>query len=261
MSTEPTGTIDSMTNHLPMPQSPRECWPAHIAIIMDGNGRWANDRGESRVLGHREGAMSARAVIEHCRRLGIRALTLFSFSSENWKRPEEEVNALMALCCEHLAKEREHLIANGIRLRTIGRRQGMPANVLKVIDRTVAATAECTDMDLLLALNYGSRTELADIARELAELAVAGEIDPAQIDEQAVASRLQTAPVGDPDLVIRTGGELRVSNFLLWQISYAEFHVTDQAWPEFREVSLNSAIDAFADRSRRFGNAKNRPSD
>lgn len=238
---------------IPRPTSPSESWPRHIAIIMDGNGRWANERGEPRVVGHQTGAESVRTIVEHCRALDIDALTLYSFSSENWKRPEDEIAALMTLCCEHLVNERDLMIRNGVRLRWIGREERLPPEVVEELRRTEDATAHCRGLDLVLAINYGSRAEIVDATRSLARDVKAGRVDPDTIDEQLLASRLYTAGLPDPDLLIRTAGERRLSNYLLWQISYAELHVADICWPEFREQALNDAIDDFSARKRRFG--------
>lgn len=232
---------------------PLDRLPRHIAVIMDGNGRWARNRGLNRVEGHRAGAESARAVITECRKLGIEALTLYSFSSENWKRPQEEVGALMALAVEHLIAERSRLIENNIRLRQIGRRHPLPESVLAELDGAIEATAACDGMDLVLALNYGSRTEIVDAVREIANEVQRGEIDPADIDERMVADHLYTSGIIDPDLLIRTAGEYRLSNYLLWQLSYAEFVISAVLWPEFREAALHDAIREYADRERRFG--------
>jgi undecaprenyl diphosphate synthase len=220
---------------------------------MDGNGRWAAQRGMPRVLGHRQGAESVRRIVTECARLGVEALTLYSFSSENWKRPAEEVDALMLLCREYLAAERATLLENGIRFRRIGRDEGMPASVLAALAESEAATAGGTRMTLVLALNYGSRQEIVDAARALARDARDGRLDPESIDEAAFASRLSTVGLPDPDLLIRTAGEMRVSNYLLWQISYAELHVTDVLWPDFAEADLHRAIEDFASRNRKFG--------
>lgn len=227
--------------------------PRHIAVIMDGNGRWAASRGMPRVLGHRQGAESVRRIVTECAKLGVEALTLYSFSSENWKRPAEEVDALMLLCRDYLAAERKTLLENGIRFRRIGRDEGMPESVLAALAETEAATARGSRMTLVLALNYGSRQEIVDAARSLARDAQAGRIDPDSIDEAAFAARLSTVGLPDPDLLIRTAGELRVSNYLLWQISYAEIHVTEVLWPDFAEADLHRAIEDFASRNRKFG--------
>ena len=235
--------------------------PRHIAVIMDGNGRWARQRGLPRVLGHREGAKSVRRVVTECARIGVEALTLYSFSSENWKRPVEEVDALMLLCEEYLASERQVLLDNGIRLRRIGRREGLPDSVFKALSESEVATAGGSRMTLALALNYGSRSEIVDAARSLAHDAAAGRIDPDAIGESEFASRLLTAGMPDPDLLIRTGGECRVSNYLLWQISYAEIHVTEALWPDFTESDLHRAIEDYSRRNRKFGGIEPTPSE
>ena len=220
---------------------------------MDGNGRWAAERGEPRILGHRQGAESVRGIVEHARRLNLEALTLYSFSSENWKRPKAEVDALMTLCAEHLIQERPTLLKNNIRLRRIGRDENMPNHVLEEIARTEEATAHCTGMTLVLAINYGSRAEIVDACRSLCKGVESGTIQPESITEQDLADRLYTAGLPDPDLLIRTAGERRISNYLLWQISYAEIHISEVNWPDFDEECLNQAIEDFASRTRRFG--------
>jgi undecaprenyl diphosphate synthase len=235
------------------PESPPSSWPRHIAVIMDGNGRWAREQKLPRIAGHQRGAESVRKVVEQCRALEIDALTLFSFSSENWKRPRDEVDALMTLCCEHLVNERKMMLDNGIRLRWIGREDPLPAKVVDELRRTEDATAHCRGLDLVLAINYGARAEIVDAVRSLANDARAGRLSPEDITESLFNSRLYTAGLPDPDLLIRTAGEQRLSNYLLWQISYAEIHVTDRFWPDFDADALNQAIDDFAGRKRRFG--------
>jgi undecaprenyl diphosphate synthase len=227
--------------------------PRHVAVIMDGNGRWAEARGLPRVIGHRHGAESVRRIVTESARIGLEALTLYSFSSENWKRPAAEVDALMELCLEYLRSQRQELLDNGIRFRRIGRDEGLPPRVLAELRDCEHATAQGRRMTLVIALNYGSRAEIADACRRIATKAAAGEIDPDRIDEATVAAHLDTAGLPDPDLLVRTGGEFRVSNYLLWQISYAEIHVTDVLWPDFAEADLHRAIRAFAGRNRRFG--------
>ncbi len=227
--------------------------PKHIAIIMDGNGRWAESRGMVRIAGHREGARRVRGVVEHCSDAGVQALTLYSFSSENWKRPADEIAALMELARHHLQLERQMMLARNIRFRRVGRRDGMPAPVLAEFDRTEDETAHCTGMTLCLAMNYGSRTEIVDAVRALATRVRRGELEPTQIDEQAISDSLLTHGLPDPDLLIRTAGERRISNFLLWQISYAELWVTDVLWPEFKVPELQGALDDFARRRRTYG--------
>ena len=235
------------------PDQPPERLPEHVAIIMDGNGRWAQERNQPRIVGHRAGARSVRDIVMECSRLGIKYLTLYSFSTENWKRPHAEIAALMELCVEYLAKERQELTDNNIRFVQIGRREGLPQPVLDALDQTTAVTAECTGLTLCLAINYSSRTEITDAVRAIAAGVKAGRIDPDTIEEHTVSAHLYTAGVPDPDLLIRTAGELRVSNYLLWQISYAEIHVTDVFWPDFGVDDLRLAVDDFNSRRRRFG--------
>jgi undecaprenyl diphosphate synthase len=239
-----------LVSELDVPPAKR---PRHIAIIMDGNGRWAIERKLPRIAGHRAGAGSVRAIVTEAARLGLKALTLYSFSMENWKRPTTEVDALMELYLEYLAKERQELLDNNIQFRQIGRREGLPASVLHAVDDTIAATSHCTGTTLALALNYGSRAEITDAVQAIARKIEAGSLSPEQIDEQTISDHLYTAGLPDPDLLIRTAGELRVSNYLLWQISYAEIHVTDRYWPDFTVTDLHEAIRDYAGRNRRFG--------
>jgi undecaprenyl diphosphate synthase len=227
--------------------------PRHVAIIMDGNGRWAQSRGLPRVFGHRQGIRSVRAVVEEGCRLGLEQLTLYCFSVENWKRPHRELQFLMRLLPHFLIVERAELMRQNVRLAMIGRREGLPDDVLAELDRTVEQTATNAGMTLCLAINYGGRTEIADAVRVLAADVRAGRVDPDAIDEELVGSYLNTAGMPDPDLLIRTAGELRVSNFLLWQISYAEMWVTDVPWPDFRAGDLHQGILSFARRNRKFG--------
>lgn len=227
--------------------------PRHLAVIMDGNGRWAQAQGMPRIAGHRQGAKTVDLVTMECARLGLEAITLYSFSSENWKRPTEEVDFLMALCKEHLITQRSRMVEHNIRFRRLGRREGLPAEVLAESDACEEATQNCDGMTLSLALNYGSRAELADAARSIAEDAAAGRLDPHSIDEAMISDRLNTAGLPDPDLLLRTAGEMRISNFLLWQISYAELVVTDVLWPAFEISDLHQAFTDFAGRTRRFG--------
>jgi undecaprenyl diphosphate synthase len=232
---------------------PRGHWPRHIAIIMDGNGRWAQARGLPRIEGHRRGAETVRRITEEASRLGLEQLTLFAFSSENWRRPPEEVAFLMDLYRQHLVQERPTILKNNLRFRTLGRREGLAAEVLAEVDRTASESARNSGMTLCLAVNYGSRREIADAARRLAEQAARGQLDPATITEETVSGALDTAGMPDPDLLVRTAAEMRLSNFLLWQLSYAELWVTETLWPEFREADLHAAIRDFAGRERRFG--------
>ncbi len=232
---------------------PPELLPRHIAIIMDGNGRWAQMRKQPRIAGHRAGAKAVRDVVIECDRLGVRYLTLYSFSLENWKRPAAEVKALMGLYLEYLEKERRELVENNIRFLQIGRREGLPGPVLREVDRAIAATAGCTGMTLNLALNYGARAEITDAVRAIARKVRDGELAIDDIDERTIGAHLYTAGLPDPDLLIRTAGEHRVSNYLLWQISYAEIHVTDVLWPDFRVEHLHEGIRDYARRERRYG--------
>jgi undecaprenyl diphosphate synthase len=227
--------------------------PRHVAIIMDGNGRWALARGQARIMGHRRGIQSVRAVVEEGCRLGLEQLTLYCLSVENWKRPPRELQFLMRLLRHFLKIERRELMDQNVRLTMIGRREGLPPDVLREFDRTMRLTAGNTGMTLCLAVNYGGRTEIADAARRLAEEVRAGRVEPCQVDETCFASYLTTAGMPDPDLLIRTSGELRISNFLLWQISYAEIFVTERLWPDFRGDDLLGACRAYAARERKFG--------
>jgi undecaprenyl diphosphate synthase len=227
--------------------------PRHVAVIMDGNGRWAVDRGQERVFGHLRGADTVRTVTEECARLGIDQLTLYALSVENWKRPKPELDFLMALLKQYLADERPTLQRNDIRFAVIGRRDGLPADVLAEIDDCTRFTAAHKGLRLCLAINYGGRTELVDAARALAAKAARKEIQPDAIEEPDVAAALYTAGMADPDLLIRTAGEMRVSNFLLWQISYAELWVTPTRWPDFGVETLHAALRDYAARDRRFG--------
>ncbi len=227
--------------------------PRHIAVIMDGNGRWAQKRNQPRIAGHRAGAKAVRDIIIECARLELDALTLYSFSLENWKRPADEVGALMDLYLQYLVKERRELVEHNIRFVQLGRREGLPQSVLDEVDQTAAATSHCNGLTLCVALNYSSRTEITDALRAIVQEVMAGRIDPADIDEDMISQNLYTAGLPDPDLLIRTAGELRISNYLLWQISYAELYVTDVYWPDFRVENLHHAIREYARRKRRFG--------
>lgn len=238
---------------------PHERRPRHIAIIMDGNGRWAQRQGLPRMEGHRRGAAAVRRVIEECARLGIEQLTLYCLSSENWKRPREELDFLMHLLQQYMIEERSTICQHNIRLSVIGRREGIPEDVLREVDKTVALSATNTGPRLCLAINYGGRGELVDAVRRIARRVQLGQLHPDEITEQTVADHLDTAGMPDPDLLIRTASEMRVSNFLLWQISYAEIWVTDRLWPEFDEALLRQAIRDFAARDRRFGGLSSQP--
>jgi len=230
--------------------------PRHVAVIMDGNGRWAQQRGLPRIEGHRRGVQSVRSTIEESVRLGIEQLTLFCLSTENWKRPQTELDFLMTLLREYLIKERAEIMEQNIRFTVIGRREGLPAHVLDEMDENIRVSSANSGMMLCLAINYSGRTELVDAVRTLAERAQRGELQPADIDETTVSDALYTAGMPDPDLLIRTAGEMRVSNFLLWQISYAELWVTPKCWPDFDEATLREALKDYGQRERRFGGLK-----
>jgi undecaprenyl diphosphate synthase len=232
---------------------PRERWPRHIAIIMDGNGRWAQRQGQPRIEGHRLGVETVRKISEECANLDIEQLTLYCLSSENWKRPQQEIDFLMHLLEQYMIGERKTIMDNNLRVRMVGRRSNIPDQVLKELDQTVAMSRQNDGMWLNLAINYGSRAELVDAVQGIAAKVAAGEIAPEQIDEELISAHLYTAGCDDPDLLIRTAGEMRISNFLLWQISYAEIWVTDKCWPEFTEATLHEAIADFARRNRKFG--------
>ena len=227
--------------------------PRHIAIIMDGNGRWAKEGGKERSYGHRQGVKSVRTITHAAGNLGIKYLTLYTFSTENWSRPEEEVHALMALMVMAIERETPDLMKNNVRLTAIGDLERMPAEVRERLSRCMEQTASNTGITLVLALSYSSRWEIVRAARFMAAEAAAGRLLPEQIDEQLVSSALTTSAIPDPDLLIRTGGECRISNFLLWQAAYSELYFTPQYWPDFDEESLYKAICDYQSRERRFG--------
>jgi undecaprenyl diphosphate synthase len=227
--------------------------PAHVAIIMDGNGRWARERDLPRSYGHQAGMHAVREVVEGALAAGVEVLTLFAFSQENWQRPPEEIDALMALLEEYIAREMEELGTQGVSVRFLGDLDRLAPTARAAVDRITAATAGGENLALNICISYGARAEITRAARLLAEDVAAGRITPAGIDEDAISSRLLTAPWPDPDLLIRTSGELRVSNFLLWQLAYAEFHVTPVFWPDFTRRHLFEAILDFQKRDRRFG--------
>jgi len=227
--------------------------PRHIAVIMDGNGRWAKERGLPRREGHRAGAESVREIMEACKELGVEYLTLFAFSSENWSRPAAEVHALMTLLERFLREKAKDLDRQNIRLQAIGQLDRLPAKTRALLDSIIARTASHTSMTMVLALSYGAREEIVAAARALASDAVAGRLLPEAIDADLFASRLQTTGIPDPDLLIRTSGEMRISNFLLWQISYAEIIIVKKNWPDFREGDLFEAVEEYQRRHRRFG--------
>lgn len=236
-----------------LPDVPPARIPRHVAVIMDGNGRWARRRNLPHIEGHRRGGETVRRIVEECGRLGVEVLTLYSFSSENWKRPPEEIEALMELCVAYCASEREGLVREGVRVRTIGRTDELPDRVRDALAALERATGDIAGPTLCLAINYGSRGEITGAVRKIAEAVRRGDLSPEQIDETTVASHLDTAGLPDPDLVIRTAGEMRLSNFLLWQLSYAEIHVTQTLWPDFGVDDFHDAIRDFAARERRFG--------
>ncbi|MDM7926385.1 MAG: isoprenyl transferase [bacterium] len=232
---------------------PKEGNPRHIAIIMDGNGRWAKKRGLPRVMGHHEGIRSVRAVVEACGELGIEVLTLYTFSTENWRRPADEVSALMKLLLKTIQKEIADLVKNNVRLTVIGDFGRLPEGAAQGMEKAIEATRSNTGLNLNLALNYGGREELVRAVRSIAVRVREGLLDPETITGGTVQDHLYTAGMPDPDLLIRTSGELRISNFLLWQLAYTEIYVTDVLWPDFRKADLLEAIESYRNRERRFG--------
>lgn len=232
---------------------PAERRPRHIAIIMDGNGRWARRQNLPRIEGHRRGVASVRRTVEECARIGIQQLTLYCLSSENWKRPQVELDFLMHLLEQYMIEERSTIMAQNISVRTIGQRDGVSESAIREMDKTIAMSAKNTGTRLCLAINYGGRAEIVDAVRRIAAEVVAGTQAIEEINEQTVSDHLFTAGMPDPDLLIRTASEMRISNFLLWQISYAELWVTDRCWPEFDEDDLHAAIRSYASRDRKFG--------
>ncbi len=243
-STKPTA------DSLPIPPERR---PRHIAVIMDGNGRWAQRLGLPRIEGHRRGVASVRRTVEECSHLSIPQLTLYCLSSENWKRPQPELDFLMHLLEQYMIEERSTIMKNNIAVSIIGRRDDIPDRVLSEMDKTLQMSAANTGTRLCLAINYGSRAEILDAARRIAADAKSGRLEPDELTEAAFSDYLYTRSMPDPDLLIRTAGEMRISNFLLWQISYAELWITDKCWPEFQIEDLHRAIADFAQRDRRFG--------
>jgi undecaprenyl diphosphate synthase len=227
--------------------------PRHIAIIMDGNGRWARERGLPRTEGHRRGADSVRRVVKACGELGVEFLTLYAFSSENWKRPKREVDALMRLLQQFLKSRMPEMMEQNVRLQAIGRLHDLPEACQAELHRSISKTAQNTGLTLILALSYGGREEIIDGVKSLLESVEKGHLDKAMIDGEVFSKHLYTRYYPDPDLLIRTSGELRLSNFLLWQMSYTEFYVTEKLWPDFEREALLEALRAFNARSRRFG--------
>jgi len=244
-------------SNLPPLETPPERRPRHIAIIMDGNGRWAERQQLPRVAGHQRGVDSVRLTTEECARLKIEQLTLYCLSSENWKRPQTEINFLMHLLEQYMIEERATIMDNNIRVRMLGRRGDIPDQVLRELDKTVEMSSTNSGMWLNLAINYGGRAEIVDAVRNIGQLIEADEISPGDVNEATISSFLYTAAAPDPDLLIRTAGEMRISNFLLWQISYAEIWITDKCWPEFDEATLHEAMRAYSARKRRFGGLAN----
>ena len=227
--------------------------PAHIAIIMDGNGRWAKSRGLPRKAGHRAGAETVREAVDVCLDLGVDYLTLYAFSSENWNRPPNEIDALMKLLEQFLKSKTKEFRKKNVRLLTIGQTYRLPAPCRNQLEKVIAETADNTALTVVLALSYGSREEITDATRRIAEKVKAGQIDPAEITTNTIASHLDTHNIPDPELLIRTSGELRLSNFLLWQLSYTEFYITKKNWPEFSKSDFHEAIENYSRRNRRFG--------
>jgi len=227
--------------------------PSHIAMIMDGNGRWAERRGLDRIEGHRAGRESVRDVVRVCGELGLKVLTLYAFSVENWKRPRKEVLALMRLLRDTIYEEIDELNDNNVRLNAVGRINGLPISSRRSLHKGIESTSHNTGLILNLALNYGGRTEIIDAVRSIAYRVQSGEIEPGDIDESVIEGNLYTAGIPHPDLLIRTSGEMRLSNFLLWQMAYTEIWVTDVLWPDFRRGHLYQAIESYQSRERRFG--------
>ena len=227
--------------------------PRHVAIIMDGNGRWAKLRGKSRIEGHRRGKTSVRVIVEMSRKIGIRFLSLYAFSTENWFRPHDEIDALMGLLEHYLVAEQPKMMRYGIRLIAVGDRSRLPASVRAILERVIDLTRDNQRMTVILALSYSGRDELVRMTRKLARLAREGKCDPDEIDEAMIAEHLDNPIVPDPDLLIRTSGEMRLSNFYLWQLAYSEFYVTPTLWPDFREKEFLQALLEYQRRRRRFG--------
>ena len=236
--------------------------PTHLAIIMDGNGRWAKKRGKIRLFGHHAGAEAVRRTLRYCKKYGIHYLTLYAFSTENWSRPKDEVNGLMKLLDEYLVKNEKEMIEEQVRFRVIGRRADLPANLVKRIEHAEEIT-RAFEHQLIVCLSYGGRAELTDATREIARQVADGTLKPEDITEATLSKNLYAPDVPDPDLVIRTSGELRISNFLLWEAAYSELYVTPILWPDFDEDAFVEALQAYGKRSRRFGGvvAKSSPAE
>ena len=231
--------------------------PAHIAIIMDGNGRWAKRRGLPRVAGHRVGVSTVRTTVEDCASLGVKALTLYAFSAENWKRPRQEVRLLMQLLKQYLRQEVKELLQNNVRLQTIGRAEDLPAEIQQELKQSIKATAHCTGLTLVLALSYSGRADIASAVKRIAGEVKKGKLNPDSIDEKTITQALSTAQLPEVDFLIRTSGEMRVSNFLLWELAYSEFYITKTLWPDFKTKDFIAALKDFQSRQRRFGGVTN----
>ena len=236
-----------------MGQAPQTSVPRHVAVIMDGNGRWASTRGLPRKAGHRAGAESVRQAVDACLETGVEFLTLYAFSSENWNRPQNEIDALMGLLEDFLSKKRKEFSKQNVRLRTIGRTHLLPQSCREELAKAIQDTSQNTGLTLVLALSYGGREEITDATRRIALKIQSGELSPDDLTPHTIAEHLDTADLPDPDLLIRTSGELRLSNFLLWQLSYAEFFVTPRNWPDFRKSDFLEALEDYSRRQRRFG--------
>jgi undecaprenyl diphosphate synthase len=243
--------MSSATSHLSA--EAKASLPRHVAIIMDGNGRWAKQRNLPRIEGHRQGAESARTIIRTAGELGVKYLTLYAFSAENWNRPKDEVDALMKYLIHYLKTETPELNKNNVRLEVIGQIYRLPENVQEHLKKSIATLSKNSGLTLVMALSYGSRIEIVDAVRRIAEKARDGKLQPADINEEVISQHLWTRNIPDPDLLIRTSGEMRVSNFLLWQISYAELVITPMLWPDFRKPQFYAALEEYARRHRRFG--------
>lgn len=227
--------------------------PKHLAIIMDGNGRWAQQHQRPRLYGHVKGTRVAKKIIQECSRLGVKYLTLYAFSTENWLRPQAEVAFLMTILRRYLKKETQNLIKENIRFTVVGEIDRLPADVVSSVSSAMAATEKCTGLNLVFAISYGSKQEITNTVKHIASMVASGELKPEDIDESTIQNNLSTAGTPDPDLILRTSGELRLSNFLLWQAAYSEFYFTNQLWPDFTEADLKKAFEDFGNRQRRYG--------
>ena len=241
------------STHTPLSPDTIANMPRHVAVIMDGNGRWAKARHLPRIEGHRRGADSAREIIRSAGELGIKYLTLYAFSAENWNRPKDEVDALMKYLVHYLKSETKDLLKNNVRLEVIGQIHRLPENVQEQLSKSIATLSKNNGLTLIMALSYGSRIEIVDAVRQIAEKVKQGKLDPADVTEAIISQHLWTRNIPDPDLLIRTSGEMRLSNFLLWQISYAELVITPTLWPDFRKPQFCAALEEYAKRHRRFG--------